>query len=186
MLNKNHSKHEMAREELKFAETIPQEMICLICLQVLHEPHLVNCCEQQFCMNCLEKWLESNQCCPHCRSTDFSYMLMKQQRRKIRELKVYCPNRQHGCKAVLKYGECASHLSGTNSDGCLYIKLECPNHCNTKVFRWKLAEHQERVCIHRTVTCSHCKLRGELMKMVQKHVNKCPSRPTRSLKAIMN
>ncbi len=166
----------MASQELEFVETVPQEMTCSICIKVLHQPHLVNCCEQHFCKVCLEEWLKNSQSCPHCRATSFTYMLMKQKSRKIGELKVYCPNRNHGCKAVLKYIDCDSHLSATNSDGCLYITLDCPNNCGTKVFRGKLIEHRLKLCPNRIVSCKYCKLKGKYHLML-KHVSECPLYP---------
>lgn len=168
----------MASEELEFVENVPQEMICPICTRLLHEPQMVNCCEQHFCKDCLEKWLlENSQTCPHCRAKSFSYMFMKQKSRKIGELKVYCRNKQRGCETVLKYTEYSNHLSISNTKGCLYIQQDCPNNCSAKVLRGKMSEHMQKFCTRRIITCSHCKIKGEPLKLVTEHVNKCPLRP---------
>ena len=165
------------RVDIKFIDAIPPELICYICKKMLFKPQWMNCCGQQFCKDCLEIWLsESSRSCPHCRATGFSYMHMKQKEKKIGELKVYCANKQHGCDAVLKYADFHNHLSATNKDGCPYTMQSCPNKCNTKAFRCKMAEHMEKLCIKRIVPCKHCKTKGEY-QLLMKHESNCPSRP---------
>ena len=139
----------------------PEELTCSICMKVLCQPHLVNCCEQQFCKECLDKWCWNNRTCPHCRSTDFSSIFMKQTCRKVGELKVYCSNKEHGCKAEIKICEFQSHAKR----GCLYVEAYCPYRCKAKVFRGDLARHKEtlgELCsLHlqgRVSICSGCSL----------------------------
>lgn len=136
----------------KLLEAIPQDLICSICVKVLTEPHLVNCCEQQFCKSCLEKSLESSKACPYCHSRTFSYMLMSQKSSEMADMKlqVCCPNKAHGCKCVLKISDYDAHLSSTNNGGCLYAKLNCPNGCNALVFRGDMADHRQRICPNRS------------------------------------
>lgn len=40
---------------------------CPICLSTLSDPHIVPCCKQSFCKNCLEIALSLNTTCPLCR-----------------------------------------------------------------------------------------------------------------------
>jgi hypothetical protein len=140
------AKYKMAAsEEFEDYEYVaaPQELMCSICIRVMCRPHLVNCSKQQFCGDCLERWLEENDFYPHCRNTGFSYMFMQQKDRKISELKVYCLNKQHGCKAVLKQTEVDNH---PNTNGCQYIELSCPNNCTAKVLCGKMLEHKQKYC----------------------------------------
>ena len=58
--------------DYQFVEDLPEELTCFICMKVLCQPHLVNCCKQSFCKECLDGWCTNNKTCPHCRSTDFS------------------------------------------------------------------------------------------------------------------
>ena len=162
---------------VKFVQPLPEELTCSICMKVLCEPHLVNCCEQQYCKGCLDEWQKKNKTCPHCRSDDFASILMKQTKRKIGELKVYCPNKRHGCKAEIKISEHASHLSTTNTEGCSYVELDCPNDCRTRVFRGAIETHTQKKCPKRVVCCKLCKLEGEYQAIAGEHVNKCPSYP---------
>ena len=163
--------------EYEFVEALPEELTCSICMKALREPYMVNCCEQSFCKECLSKWSRRNSSCPHCRSTDFSTFFRKQMNRKVSELKVYCPNKQHGCKAELKISEYDSHLSLTNNRGCSYVKLDCPNECLAKVFRGEMKAHTWVKCPRRVVSCEWCNSKGEYELIAGDHVKTCPSFP---------
>ena len=163
--------------DYQFVEDLPEELTCSICMKVLCQPHLVNCCEQQFCKQCLNEWCRKNKTCPHCRSTDFSTILLKQKTRKVGQLKVYCPNKKHSCKAELKISEYDSHLSLANNKGCSYVLLDCPNDCKAKVFRGEMETHTREKCPNRIVSCEWCKLEGEYQLVAGEHLKKCPSFP---------
>ena len=137
----------------------------------------MNCCGQQFCEHCLEKWLLKNKTCPHCRSANFSHIFMHPTSRKIGNLKVYCPNKQHGCKVALKISEYEQHLSTTDDRGCLYVKLKCQNNCTAEVFRGEMLTHIWNECPKRLVACSLCSLVGDHDYITGDHVDECPSHP---------
>ena len=168
---------EVNEDELEFVDEVSHELLCTICKRVLYQPHMVNCCGKSFCLDCLEAWMEDNGTCPHCRSAKFTYMFMMQKERKIRELKVYCLNKRHGCNAELRISECGDHISPTNENGCLYVKMDCPNKCGTEVFRGQMLEHKLKLCSKRIITCVHCKLKGQYQQLMTEHVGKCPLRP---------
>ena len=162
--------------EYQFVEALPEELTCSICMKALCEPHMVNCCEQQSCKQCLDEWCRNNKTCPHCHSTDFSTIFLKKKTRKVGELKVYCPNKQHGCKAEIKISEYDSHLSLDNKKGCSYFLLDC-NDCKAKVFRGEMEAHTREKCPNRVVSCKWCNLEGEYQLIVGDHVKACPSSP---------
>ena len=137
----------------------------------------MNCCGQYFCKDCLEKWLLKNKTCPQCRSTDFSHVFMHPTSRKVGNLKVYCPNRQHGCKMVIKISEYEQHLSTTDDRRCLYVKLKCPNDCTAGVFRGEMQGHIQKECPRRLVSCFHCNLQGEHQHITGDHDKECPLYP---------
>ena len=163
--------------DYEFVQRLPRELTCSICMKVSIQPHLVNCCEKQFCKRCLDKWSMKNKSCPLCRSEDFSTILLKQKSRKIGELKVYCPNKQHGCKEELKIVEYADHLSATNDKGCLYTVLNCPIKCEAKVFRGEMEQHTQAECPRRPVHCKLCNLVGKHQFVAGDHVKECPMLP---------
>ena len=160
--------------DYEYVEDVPEELSCSICFNVLCKPHMVNCCEQQFCKTCLDKWLRRDQSCPHCRSTNFSTILLKQKSRRAEALKVYCPNKRHGCKAELKVSGFQSHLSAALSKGgCPYALLDCPYNCKAKLFRCEMKTHRQAKCPRRSAFCSHCNTQGEYRHIVGSHIKKC-------------
>ncbi len=40
--------------DYEFVKELQDELMCSICMKVLNEPQMVNCCEQRFCI-CVEK-----------------------------------------------------------------------------------------------------------------------------------
>ena len=146
----------MADRDYVFVEDLEEDLICFICMKVLDKPQLVNCCEKRFCESCLLNWKAINSSCPHCRNTDFSHMLLKRLSSKIGELKVYCANKQHGCRSILKITEYEGHLSLFNAKGCQYVKLSCENRCGSMIFRGNMDKHLREECLNRSSQCNYC------------------------------
>ena len=175
--------HKVLNRDYEFVEALPEELTCSICTKVLCQPHLVNCCEQQFCKDCLDEWSRSYKTCPHCRSTDFSTILLKQKSRKVGEVKVYCLNKRHGCKAELKISEYENHLrqlnplSASTAEVCQYIEVNCPYQCTAKIFLGEVKKHLLKECPRRSVACAYCNAQGEHQHILGSHVEECPSYP---------
>ena len=45
-------------EDCCFVKDPPDDYLCMICVKVLNEPHLTDCCGQHFCQVCLEQWFK--------------------------------------------------------------------------------------------------------------------------------
>ncbi len=161
----------------EFDKAIENELICFICMKVLNEPQMVNCCEKRFCNDCLTEWMTNNKTCPHCRSTEFTYMFSKRQEDRISKLLVYCANKAHGCKSTLKVSEYQHHLSVDNPQGCLFTKLPCPIQCGVDLFRGDLDNHCKEKCPKRRVQCQYCKSEGEYQMITGSHTDTCPCYP---------
>ena len=52
----------------EFMDTIPKEFQteCSICLHVLRDPHMVDCCGYRFCKRCIEQVMSEFKSCPLC------------------------------------------------------------------------------------------------------------------------
>ncbi len=160
--------------DYEFDKAIQDELICFICMKVLNEPQMVNCCEKRFCKDCLTEWMTNNKTCPHCRSTEFTYMFSKRQEDRISKLLVYCANKAHGCKSTLKVSEYQHHLSVDNAQGCFFTKLPCPIQCGADLFRGDLDNHCKEKCPKRRVQCQYCKSEGEYQMITGSHTDTCP------------
>ena len=49
------------------------EFTCILCLNVVTKPLLINCCDRLFCFTCSFKMLESTEKCPFCKSKDSNF-----------------------------------------------------------------------------------------------------------------
>ena len=170
------SKLKMA--EYKFVKELPDDYLCMICAKVLNEPHLTDCCGQHFCQACLEQWFrkQAKKICPHCRSESFTHMRYLPLKRKIDDLKVYCPNRAEGCKVITKAGELNSH-----KNECGFAKVICTQLCGKLILRKDLTQHCNSECSKRKILCKYCgtvdhyeAINGKHMTVCEEHPVNCP------------
>ena len=149
-----------------FVETVPDRYVCsTVCTKVLRDPHLTSCCGQHFCETCLNYWFEKQrqQSCPHCRAkrNGFNHFLDKKLKREISELKIWCSNKDKGCKWRDELQNLEKHIKSYN--GCGYVEVKCRNRPEfslhkecPKMLRKDLDEHVRNTCEYRSVTCIHC------------------------------
>ncbi len=108
----------------EFVETPPKEFECTICLNILKEPHLNNCCGQHFCQQCIQRIIDEQKPCPLCNKADFIVILDKKTERKILDLQVKCRQHSNGCEWLGELRNLEQHC-----DKCAYTKVDCPNSC---------------------------------------------------------
>ncbi len=181
----------------EFVDTVPKKLTCSICITVLSDPRLTECCGQHFCQECLQSWLRKqwpwSKTCPHCREKDFVHILDKPVQREINQLKVRCSHHEEGCEWVGELGDLQTHLD--SQTGCGYVEVECPNnyvgtvttarllskgrHVSFNkhvVYRRDLEEHLRDECDQRRYECQYC---GEEDKyaIVLLHHGECPNFP---------
>ena len=140
-------------EEYQFVQDPPKDFSCMVCANVLNEPHLTDCCGQHFCGVCLEQWFkkQAKKICPHCRSESFSYIRYLPLKRKINALQVYCPFRKLGCEEITTVDEVKTH-----TDGCGFAQVLCHQGCAATVLRKNLIHHCNQKCLKRKVKCQYC------------------------------
>ncbi len=64
------------RSEYKFVTEPPDELVCLICLEVARDPLQHEACGKLFCKKCIDKHGKKKSC-PNCREDQSSYYLDK-------------------------------------------------------------------------------------------------------------
>ncbi len=143
----------------KFVEQ-PKELQaeCIICLCILREPQIVNCCGIKFCQVCISTIVVQGRPCPHCQARQFTTMADKQLKRQLEERKVFCSNEQRGCNWKGELKKLGTHLDekinqniySTNS--CQFQDVPCPR-CQQLVQRKGLQRHIKNVCQQRDVPC---------------------------------
>ena len=148
--------------ECEFVEPPPKQFQseCPICLQILREPYILDCCGYSFCAACIERVGKGGKPCPHCNQPGYTTLVNKGLKRALNEFRVYCPHCLSGCEWEGELGKLDEHL---NSDplpkrqlkGCPFAVIECL-HCRKGIRRDMIAGHQLKRCPQRPYTCEYC------------------------------
>ena len=97
-----------------FVERPSEEFFCPVTLGLLLEPHLTSCCGNHLSEGAVSRLKRDNMPCPICKEPELVTMSDKFYRRKVREIKVYCPHKAGGCEWVGEIGDLNKH-----TDYCL-------------------------------------------------------------------
>jgi len=161
--------------DYQFVETPPDILICKICYFTSREPCLSECCGHTFCKSCIDHAQKATvfypYLCPVCRSEEFKLIQNKQNARIIKDLFVFCSNKERGCEWEGELNTINQHLEGNG--GCPYEDVACPNKCDKFVQRKCLNDHLENECPRRKVNCQYCQITDELQYIEGIHMERC-------------
>ena len=166
----------------EFVERPPAQVQCEcpICLQVLRDPQQVTCCGNSYCKVCIDSVKDSKPC-PTCNEA-FTTFPDKRLRRTLGGFRVYCSNKEEGCKWVGELGDLEMHLNSKPSserqlEGCLFEKVACI-YC-TFLFqrRYINKHHSNNDCPNRPFVCEHCGHNASYKEITQGHYQTCLSFP---------
>ena len=143
-------------------DPMPQKFLCIICMKVLKDARLTECCGQNFCDSCLTHWLSTRKrkkTCPHCQQDHVVHILNKERIREVNELRIRCTHHKAGCGWVGELAALKRHIESEN--GCGYVEVTCPyankysrKSCD-KTRRKDLKTHMIE-CKYRPYKCEHC------------------------------
>ena len=143
-----------------------EDLKCPICLELVYEPVLTSC-GHLFCQRCVRDQTK----CPTCRD-ELQCMRNHRDERRVKGLKVKCPNWDNGCKWQGDLGDTARHR-GTN---CQMEAILCPTGCKVKILRDHLKEHAG-ICPQRIYKCPHCKFEDTFINVTTTHFTVCQEFP---------
>ena len=140
---------------------------CSICLHVLRDPHMLNCCGYRFCKCCIERVLSEFKTCPLCAKRNPTAMADKQLGRTLRQKKVKCTHREEGCQWTGELALLDDHLDlAQRVSGCQFKNMRCI-HCNISYRKSQIEDHESK-CSKKLVCCEYCNdhvcLRHELVE----------------------
>ena len=164
--------------EYHFVRKNIQKYKCSICNKVCRDPHLTECCGQNFCWFCLNNWLQKQKkplSCPSCRDEMFHHIRDVKLKSKIDSLKVKCPHWKDGCKCEVELGSLKDHLDSKSDEGCGYVMVDCPQKCSIK--RKDLQSHIRDKCPHRPFECVHCGYKDTYLSITFSHYETCSEMP---------
>ena len=158
----------------EFVDVIPKELQteCSVCLHVLRDPHLVDCCGYRFCKRCIDRVLYEFKTCPLCNQKQPTIVADKQLSRTLRQKRVKCTHRDEGCKWVGELSALDDHLDAAKRvDGCLFKSLRCV-HCNIPQHKSQIEEHESK-CQKKPVVCEYCSVFQCLRHELAQHWEFC-------------
>ena len=157
--------------EYKFVNTqteLLEELKCPICVELVSDP-VQTSCGHLFCGKCIK----GTQTCPVDRKQFTSHKDNYNDRR-VRNLKVKCPNKRRGCQWQGDLGGAARHTDVN----CDYQIVKCDNeNCNVKVQKGQLVDHMNNACPQRKYKCPHCSKEDTYLEVTTTHFTTCDDMP---------
>ena len=156
-------------DEVKFVEEpVDINHECLVCLQLLREPWIVECCGHHLCKPCIDKVIRDKNGCPHCRTARFRHMRDKNHERILLGKQVYCKYKSKGCGWQGTLRELDQHCSARHCCEWCQELFQCyeenehqrtctvanevidcelkPFGCSEKVSRRNISRHMQDYC----------------------------------------
>lgn len=159
--------------EYEFADPAYRDYECPLCLHVMREPTVTDCCGGHFCSSCILTVSGSGKGCPLCRRRTFKTLINKAVERKIADLHICCSMKDCGCPWQGPAKDAAAHLARETGD-CGFVSVECPAKCGQEALRVHIPVHLRDHCPKREVVCPHCRHRAAADQMAAEHWVACP------------
>ena len=166
--------------EYTFVDTVPEDLVCPICHQLLDEAQQTPC-GHLFCKKCLKNAKGSGKVhagyfrCPLCRAQHScktsEAMNDKYNERRVTSLRVKCPKSQ--CDWEGSVGTVDNH----KRIHCLFENVSCSKRCGTFVLRRNLRSHIDNKCRFRTSFCKFCHQKGTHEFITTDHCRECDAYP---------
>ena len=174
---------EVGGYDCDFVESPADDLLCKICHYPARDPVLTECCGQNFCSRCLDRYLQStiidHSSCPYCREEKFQTMPDKKTKRSVLNLKVFCPHKYQGCTWIGELRSMEDHVNenSNNNIGCPFTELQCSNGCGVVIQRRLVEGHLKSECELREVKCEYCNTTGSYQWITSSHREECPKYP---------
>ena len=166
----------------EFVSEPPDYLRCTLCRLPSRDPYLSDCCGNIFCSSCLQASFQGGSKSPHTQGCPnpkcqnpraFTTFRNKQVDRNVKDLKVFCANKNKGCTWQDKVSEVSSHLTRN----CQFEDVECTNQCGQMVQRQNFSRHISSECQFRNIKCKYCRAEGQHVYILGQHKQTCPKYP---------
>ena len=144
-----------------FVEEPAADFYCPVTFDLLRDPHQTLCCGNHLSQETVTRLQEER--CPICKTPKFGTLPDKFFKRRVSELKLYCPNKSLGCEWVGELGDLDQHLKP--EDGCQYAVVTCEFSyagCKVALQRQLLQAHlADNVEGHLSMVSEHLQLENQ-------------------------
>ncbi|CAI8050345.1 Ankyrin repeat domain-containing protein 29 [Geodia barretti] len=93
-----------------FVKEPSQDFYCPVTYCLMLRPHLTSCCRQNLSKEAATRIQGEGKACPLCRASKWSTKINKEMRKKVKSLKILCPNVDRGCQWQGKLYDFDSHV----------------------------------------------------------------------------
>ena len=148
-------------------QDMAEDMICIICQNIVRNPILCNECNGLFCHPCINKWNSNYPSCPACRKKFKEKNLPKNFINIINKIKLFCQFSYKGCDKILKYEGIFQHI-----DTCDYAVCKCiAEECSFRDIRKNIKDHI-KACVYIIENCQYCSFKA-MRKYMNQHFQTC-------------
>lgn len=186
----------------EFVGGLPKDYECPVCLDAVYGAKQTACCGHHLCETCSERLTESP--CPVCKKTPLVTVDDVYFRRKLNDLKVYCPHRgkmykykkdfydperslpmfqtryqpQRAPSIVTCNSQCDLRDIQSHLDkDCPLQPVTCRYKCDTTdLKRFEIENHENKICKMRPYKCSYCPHKAKAIE-IDLHNKICPKVP---------
>ena len=137
----------------RFASDLKDELICLICQEVLEDPMECSECQTNFCLSCITLWKTKSDLCPNrCKlNLQRSHKFL---RSVLDNLPIFCIFKREGCQEISRLDSISNH----ETNHCKYRETKCKyENCLEKRKAYEIFAHEEE-CLERLLICEECKI----------------------------
>ena len=163
--------HIQGYDEERFATTVNQNFLCLICFNVVREPVLCPRNHHCFCRSCITKHFENSRRCPTC-ADELTVETLAEPQRMVKdilnELNIHCIYINRGCQEIQQLQHLERHEAT-----CGFTPGVCTNQgCGATLNQRDLIRHESEVCEFRKLKChSGGEISQTLVKMEERMAN---------------
>ena len=165
-----HEQPELNLHELNWEFEDPKPEACVLCVEVMIEPHLTKCCGNGYvCRKCTDRVKQQRMSCPFCQSHSFDTQIDQNHLYVVLNSQVSCPCTESGCRWKGLFRDAAFHL-----ETCAFHEVSCPNKCDSIKFQRRRLEDHLRECPLQSVACPYVEAGcgdAQLRKNVRLHLN---------------
>ena len=161
--------------DFDFVERPSQDFFCPVSFELLLEPQLTSCCGHHLSQEAATRLQKEGKACPMCNGGQWSAVLDKYHRRRVREVRVRCRYKDNGCAWVGEVNNLKRHTNvcekrpwecqycalkcmyGEGEEkhwpACLKFPEPCPNKCEVGCVERCNVEQHRQVCSLEPVAC---------------------------------